>query len=82
MYVKTEGTFIEWEMGKGPYNFWVEVREARGALDPQPPKAVFYGAPGFNITQDPFFSILKRTVERYFPEMGDEVMNLCLKGPA
>jgi predicted nucleotide-binding protein with TIR-like domain len=83
MYVKSEEAFYEWEMGKGPYNFWVEARESKGALDPQPPKAVFYGVPGFKINQGPFFSTLKRAVEFHFPEkMGDEVMKLCLEGPA
>jgi hypothetical protein len=70
--------FIEWESGKGAYDFWDEVRRARGALEPNPPNAVFYGVPGFDINERTFNSILKRAVDNYFPGIEQDVMTLCL----
>jgi hypothetical protein len=75
-----EQEFIEWESGEGAYQFWDEVRRARGALEPDPPNAVFYGVPGFDINEPTFNSILKRAVDNYFPGIEQDVMTLCL-GP-
>lgn len=73
-----EQEFIEWESGEGAYQFWDEVRRARGALEPDPLNAVFYGVPGFDINERTFNSILKRAVDNYFPGMEQDVMTLCL----
>lgn len=73
-----EQEFIEWESGEGAYQFWDEVRRARGALQPDPPNAVFYGAPGFDVNEPTFNSILKRAVDNYFPGIEQDLMTLCL----
>ena len=81
MYLKHDEEFIEWASGKDAYQFWNEVRQGRGAIDPLPPKAVFFGLPGFNVDEGSFFSTLERAVGIYFPGIEKEVMRLCLKGP-
>jgi hypothetical protein len=80
LYLKRGEEFIEWDSREGAYQFWDEVRIARGALNPLPQKAVLYGVPGFQINEGTFCSILKRAVEIYFPGIED-VMTLCLEGP-
>jgi hypothetical protein len=80
MYLKHDEEFIEWASGKDAYQFWDEVRQGRGAIDPLPPKAIFYGVPGFKVGEGAFFSTLKRAVAIYFPGIEDDVMRLCLEG--
>ncbi len=60
MYLKSEEGFIEWESKRPAHQFWCEVREAQGVLEPDPPCAVFYGAPGFKINEGTFFRTLKQ----------------------
>lgn len=81
IYLKRREEYFEWELGPGAYQFWAEVRKARGAVTPQPPRAVFYGVPGFNISDGDFFKTLKNSVRLYFPQMEEDVMRLCLRGP-
>ena len=54
IYLKREQEYFEWESGAGAYGFWNEVRKARGALTPQPPKAMFFFVPEFNLYHDDF----------------------------
>jgi hypothetical protein len=77
---REENTFIEWKSGVGAYQFWDQVRRERGALDPHPPNAIFYGVPGFDINARTFNNTLKKAVENYFPGIEQDVMTLCL-GP-
>jgi hypothetical protein len=81
IYLKREQEYFEWEAGTGAYGFWNEVRKARGALAPQPPKAMFYFVPDFKLSQGDFVSTLNTVVDIYFPGIRDDVVNLCLKGP-
>jgi hypothetical protein len=81
LYLKQGDEFIEWASGKEAYQFWDEVRQGRGAIDPLPPKAVFYGVPGFKLSEGSFFSTLKRAAAFYFPGIEAEVIRLCLEGP-
>jgi hypothetical protein len=82
IYLKREQEYFEWEAGTGAYRFWNEVRKARGALAPQPPKAMFYFVPDFKLSQGDFVNTLNTVVDIYFPGIRDDVVNLCLKGPA
>jgi Predicted nucleotide-binding protein containing TIR-like domain len=79
LYLKHGEEYIEWE--KPAWDFWAQVRLARGAVAPNPPHAVFYGVPGFNIKEGSFSNILKTEVERCFPGISPDVMKLCLEGP-
>jgi hypothetical protein len=76
-----EQEYFEWESGAGAYRFWKEVRKARGALSPQPPKAMFYFVPEFKLYQGDFVNTLNTVADTYFPGIKDDVVNLCLKGP-
>jgi len=81
IYFKREQEYFEWESGAWAYRFWNQVRKARGALTPQPPKAMFYFVPEFKSYQGDFVNILNSVVDVYFPGIRDDVMNLCLNGP-
>ena len=63
LYLKHGKEYIEWESGAGPHRFWNEVRKSRGAFTPHPPKAMFYGVPGFNMNQGNFVNAVKTGVE-------------------
>lgn len=80
IYLKRGQEYFEWESGAGAYGFWNEVRKARGALTPQPPKAVFHFVPEFKLFQGDFVNALNTVVDIYFPGMKDDVVSLCLKG--
>ncbi len=83
IYLKREKDYkyFEWESGDGAYRFWNEVRRARGALAPQPPKAMFYFVPEFKSFQVEFINTLNTAAGIYFPGMKDDVVSLCLEGP-
>ena len=81
IYLKRGEEYFEWESGAGAHRFWNEVRKSRGALTPQPPKAMFYGVPEFNINQGNFVNALKTGVEIYFPGIENDVLKVCLEGP-
>jgi hypothetical protein len=77
-----EQEYFEWETGTGAYQFWHQVRKARGALTPDPPKAMFYFVPEFKAGRDQFVKNINTVADVYFPGIKDDVMKLCLKGPA
>jgi hypothetical protein len=81
LYLMRKGEFVLWVSGKDAYDFWDEVRQARGAINALPPNAVFYGAPGFDLNEGVFSNTLRRSVQNYFPGMGEDVMKLCTEGP-
>ena len=81
IYLKREQEYFEWESGAEAYRFWNQVRKARGALTPQPPKAMFYFVPEFKSYQDDFVNVLHSVGDVYFPGIKDDVVNLCLNGP-
>jgi hypothetical protein len=81
IYLKREQEYFEWASGTEAYRFWYQVRKARGALTPQPPKAMFYFVPEFKSSQSDFINTLNTIVDAYFPGLKDDVVNLCLNGP-
>jgi hypothetical protein len=84
IYLKREQEqeYFEWESGTGAYRFWNEVRKARGALAPQPPNAMFYFVPEFKLSGGDFVGTFNTVADNFFPGMKDDIVNLCLKGPA
>lgn len=82
VYPKQGDEFIEWLSGKEAYQFWDEIRQGRGAMEPLPSKAVLYGVSGFKVGEGSFFNSLKRAVDLYFPGIEAELMRLCLERPA
>jgi hypothetical protein len=81
IYLKREQEYFDWESGAAAYRFWNEVRKARGALTPEPAKAMFYFVPEFKLHQRGFVNTLNTVVDVYFPGIKDDVVNLCLNGP-
>ena len=81
LYLKRKkDEYIEWVSGLQAYQFWDGVRQARGALNPLPPKAVIYGIPGFNVKEGAFLKILEEQVTDHFPEIDKDILRLCLEG--
>ena len=81
LYLKHGEDFIEWESGPQAYWFWCAMREKNGADDPQPPNAVFHGTHDFELKEGPFLRHLKIGMNKYFRDIAEEVMKLCLEGP-
>jgi len=79
LYLKHGDDFIEWDSGPGAYRFWCTMREKNGAENPEPFGAVFHGSRNFEL-KDPFVSNLKINMLKYFGDLTDEVMKLCLEG--
>jgi hypothetical protein len=79
LYFKHGDKFIEWETGSRAYQFWEEVRQKQG-IDSDPPRAIFHGASGFRVKEDPFYRTLKQEVLRYFPGIQEKVTKLCFDG--
>jgi len=80
LYLKRGEQYVVWEVGQPAYDFWEKARTAYGAHSPTPPKAVFYGVPGFNEQNGEFpdfIRALKEAAGQYFPGIGNEVMSLC-----
>jgi hypothetical protein len=80
IYLKDEEKYLPWESGVDAHRFWEEVRRAKGALAPQPPKAIFHFVPEFK-NQGDFVATLSEAVRRSFPGIEKDVMKLCLEGP-
>lgn len=81
LYLKHGDDFIEWESGPQAYRFWCAMREKNGADDPDPPDAVFHAAPDFQLKEGPFLRNLRMGMRKYFRDIADDVMGLCLDGP-
>jgi hypothetical protein len=82
LYLKHGNDFIHWASGPSAYGFWCAIRKKTGADDPKNPDAVFHGARDFNLAEGSFLRALRMGMRKYFPGFGDEVMQLCLEGPA
>jgi hypothetical protein len=79
LYFKHKERFIEWETGLRAYQFWEEVRK-KDCIDVEDSLAIFRGAAGFVVTQDPFYRTLKNQLRKYFPSIADQVVGLCFDG--
>lgn len=81
LYLKHRDDFIEWWSGPQAYRFWCAMREKYCAYDAQAPDAVFHGAGDFELNGGLFLANLETRMRRYFGDVADEVMGLCLRGP-
>ena len=87
MYVKHRDEYIEWELGDGAHQFWdrfpllrIKTKEKAGADNQTARLAVFHAVDPFELDKEPFFSKLRRETLYMFPEIGEQVLELCLKG--
>jgi hypothetical protein len=80
LYLKHGDDFIKWQSGSQAYAFWCSMREKNGADDPQPPDAVFHAARDFKL-QEAFLRSLKMGMRKYFRDIAEDMMQLCLQGP-
>jgi hypothetical protein len=81
LYLKHGDDFIEWDSGPQAYRFWCGMREKNGASDPAPPDAVFHATRDFQLNEEPFLRYLRMGMRKYFRDIAEEVMALCLEGP-
>jgi hypothetical protein len=42
---------------------------------------VFHGVREFNLKEGPFLNNLAMNMRKYFPDIGDEVLGICVGGP-
>jgi hypothetical protein len=80
LYLKRGDEYIEWKSGEPAHSFWDEMREKKGAGNPDPGEAVFHGSRNFELKKGRFLNMLTIRMRKYFPEIGDQVLQLCL-GP-
>jgi hypothetical protein len=81
MYVKHRDEYIEWESGDGAHQFWEKLKERTFADNPTPRLPLFHAVDPFKLDKEPFFSRLRRETLNMFPEIGEQVIDICLKGP-
>jgi len=81
IYLKHREEYLEWEAGEWARSFWSRTREHQGANDPEPREAIFHAAKNFSLQEEPFFGRLQSEMMSQFPDIGKEVLELCLKGP-
>jgi hypothetical protein len=81
LYFKRDDVyFIEWASGANAYRFWCMTKE-RNMVDCQDsPDAVFHRGRDFE-NEETFKRNLSMGMRRYFGDIADEVMGLCLYGP-
>jgi hypothetical protein len=57
-----------------------QAERQNGAETPEPFDAVFHASRDFEL-KDPFLRNLKMDMRKYFGDLTNEVMKLCLEGP-
>ncbi len=82
MYVKHRDEYIEWESGDGAHQFWNKIKEKTRADKPTLRLPLFHAVEPFKLDNEPFFSRLRRETFNMFPEIGEQVLDLCVKGPS
>ena len=80
-YVKHGDRYYEWDKGSAANQFWLDTKEKRGANDPEPREAVFHVGSNIDLKQQPFFGRLETGILKCFPEIGKDVLRLCIEGP-
>ena len=80
-FKRGEEYFIEWASGAEAYRFWCAMKEQNGVDDPASPDAIFHGGRGFELNQGPFRRALSMGMRKYFRDISEEVLGLCLGGP-
>jgi CAP12/Pycsar effector protein, TIR domain len=78
LYLKRGNEFFEWYSSLAAYNFWTEMRKKKGADNPDPGIAMFHGGRVFELKKGPFLNNLTMGMRKYFPDYGDEVLQICL----
>ena len=78
LYLKRGDEYFEWSSQQAAYDFWTEMREKKGAENPDPGELMFHGGREFELKDCPFLNNLAMGMRKYFPEFGDEVLKLCL----
>jgi hypothetical protein len=80
LYLKRGDDFFEWKSGWPAYNFWNEIRKKKGADTQDPGASIFHGTNDCQLKEGAFLRTLAMGMRKYFPDIGDQVLALCL-GP-
>ncbi len=78
LYLKRGDEFFEWSSQQAAYDFWTEMRQKKGAENPDPGESMFHGGREFELKEGPFLNNLAMGMRKYFPGFGDAVFKLCL----
>ncbi len=78
LYLKRGDEFFEWKSEWPAHNFWNEVRQKKGTDTSDPGAAIFHGTNDFELKEGPFLRTLAIGMRKYFPNIGDQVLSLCL----
>jgi hypothetical protein len=82
LYFKREGDYyIEWALGAEAYRFWRDVKVQNGVDNLASRDAIFHGGRDFVLNDGDFRAVLTQGMRKYFRDIGETVMELCLNGP-
>lgn len=80
-YCRDDDCYIEWSYGADAYRFWCAVKDQNRVDNPESPYAIFHRGQNFNLNEDTFKRNLTMGMRKYFGEIADDVIGLCLNGP-
>jgi hypothetical protein len=73
--------FIEWASGANAYRFWRMTKERNMVDNQDAPYAIFHRGRDFGLNEEAFERNLSMGMRRYFGDIAEDVMGLCLFGP-
>ncbi len=73
--------FIEWASGADAYRFWCMTKKRNRVDDQGSPGAIFHPGRDFGLDEGIFQRHLSMAMRRYFGDIAEDVMGLCVHGP-
>lgn len=80
-YCREDDCYIEWSYGSEAYQFWCAVKQQNRVDDPESPGAIFHAGQNFSLSELTFRRNLTMGMRKYFGDIADDVIGLCLEGP-
>jgi hypothetical protein len=81
-FKRDDDHFIEWASGANAYRFWCMTKARNGVDNQDSPDAIFHRGRDFGPGEGIFNRNLSMGMRRYFSEIAEDVMGLCVHGPA
>jgi hypothetical protein len=80
-FKRDDDHFIEWASGDKAYRFWCMTKERNRVENQDLPEAIFHHGRDFELNDGTFKSHLSMGMRRYFGDIAEKVMGLCIYGP-
>jgi hypothetical protein len=80
-YKRDDDYYIEWASGGNANRFWRAVKKENRVDSPDSPDAIFHGGREFELNDGSFRRALAMSMRKYFPDIAEIVMGICLNGP-